>query len=149
MVEVFIIQYILDELTYGIFFSFQGIIDILSLKELVFDGAKDGRIYKLIPLSEGHEDILARATSMRSELIDLVSGFDDALAEVVISNNSLEGIDTDLIVSAIRRATIAQKLVPVLLGSAYKNTGVQCLMDAVLNFLPAPNERNSIYDCFG
>lgn len=82
-------------------------------------------------------------------MVDMVSGHDDALADVVISADSLDGIETDNILSAIRRCTLSRKLVPVLLGSAYKNTGVQPLMDAVLYYLPAADERNTVYDCFG
>lgn len=111
-----------------------------------FDGNKDGRVYQLIPLSG---DLLDKITLRRCELIDLVSGHDDILADVVIGADCLENIETNAVLSAIRRCTLDQKLVPVLLGSAYKNTGVQPLMNAVLQFLPAPNERNVIYDCFG
>lgn len=118
----------------------------MNLNELKFDGNKDGRVYQLIPLAG---DLLHTITQRRCELIDLVSGHDDILADVVINANSLESIETEAVLSAIRRCTLEQKLVPVLLGSAYKNTGVQPLMDAVLQFLPAPNERNTVYDCFG
>lgn len=116
------------------------------MKELRFDNTKEGQIYDIIPLSG---DLLKQITDKRCELIDLVSGYDDVLAEAIISADSLEGIESDTILKAIRRCTLSQKVVPVLLGSAYKNTGVQPLMDAVLYYLPAPNERNAIYDCFG
>lgn len=123
--------------------KFKGIIDILSKKQLMFEN--EGRKCSKISIQPEMDEFI---TKKRNELIDLVSGFDDNLADVIISNNSLDNLDEDLLSNAIRRATINQKIVPVLLGSAYKNTGVQPLMDAVIKYLPAPNERNSIYDCF-
>lgn len=77
-----------------------------------------------------------------------MSGIDDELADIVIANESLDNVSNEQLLKAIRRVTIAQKIVPVLLGSAYKNCGVQPLLDAVVNFLPAPHQRNSIYNCF-
>lgn len=123
-----------------------GIIDILDLKELKFDNQQDGRVYQIIPLAG---NLLNEIAEKRCELIDLLSGYDDQLADAIINASSLKSIETDLILAAIRRCTLDQKIVPVLLGSAYKNTGVQPLMDAVLQYLPAPNERNTIFDCFG
>lgn len=114
--------------------------------ELKFDSSKYGRQYEIIPLTG---DLHKQISEKRCEMVDLVSGYDDELANTVISMDSLESIETDNILAAIRRCTLAQKLVPVVLGSAYKNTGVQPLIDAVLHYLPAPNERNTVYDCFG
>lgn len=125
---------------------FAGIIDILGLREYKFDGSKEGRVYQKIPLAG---DLLQQIEDRRCALIDLVSGYDDILADAVISADNLQSIESDVIMAAIRRTTLERKLVPVLLGSAYKNTGVQPLMDAVLQYLPAPNERNKVYDCFG
>lgn len=119
---------------------------MIDLKELKFDQAKEGRVYTKTPLKG---DLLDQAVTKRCELIDLLSGYDDALADAVISSDSLENIDSALVLRAIRNATIQQKVVPVLLGSAYKNTGVQPLMDSVLSFLPTPKERSMIYECFG
>lgn len=124
---------------------FAGIIDIIELNELQFDLSKEGRIYNQIPL-EG--DILKEVKEKRCELVDTLSEFDDILADEVITTNSLENIDSKLITTALRKATIDQKIVPVLLGSAYKNTGVQPLIDSVISLLPSPNEKSSLYKCF-
>lgn len=127
-------------------FSRLGIIDILELKELCFDKSKEGRVYAKVPL---HGELLKKAIEKRCEIIDLMSGYDDKLADEIIKNDSLENIDSSIVRKTIRNLTIKQKIVPIFLGSAYKNTGVQLLMDGITSYLPAPNERGSIYKCFG
>lgn len=67
---------------------------------------------------------------------------------MVISNEGFDKITNDMIYASLRQATCQQKIVPVLLGSAYKNVGIQKLMDAAIDYLPHPMERNQIYDCF-
>lgn len=116
------------------------------MKELRFDQTQSGRVYTKIPLTG---NLLNEAIEKRCEIIDTMSGFDDRLADEVIKNNSLENIDAGIVRQAIRSLTIKQHIVPVFLGSAYKNTGVQLLMDGVLSFLPAPSECDSVYKCFG
>lgn len=127
-------------------FYLVGIIDILELKELRFDQSKEGRVYFKIPLSG---ELLKNAVDKRCEIIDLMSGYDDKLADEIIKNDSLEAIDSSIVRQAIRNLTIKQNIVPVFLGSAYKNTGVQLLMDGITTYLPTPSERSSIYKCFG
>lgn len=114
------------------------------MKQILWDVKNQGQSYKVEEISD-----IKTATKKRLEIIDNLSGIDDQLAEAIITNNSLENINLDLLLNAIRRQTINRKIVPVLLGSAYKNTGVQLLMDSVINYLPAPHERNQIYNCFG
>ncbi|XP_037030453.1 ribosome-releasing factor 2, mitochondrial [Bradysia coprophila] len=121
----------------------KGIVDIVSQQQLIFEN--EGRKCLIVPLKP---DMEAFIKEKRSTLIDTISGFDDDLAEAIISNDSLDNISSIDLSNAIRRATINQKVVPVLLGSAYKNTGVQPLMNAVVDYLPSPEERNSNYDCF-
>lgn len=116
------------------------------MKELQFDQTQSGRVYKKVPLSG---DLLNEALEKRCEIIDTMSGIDDHLADAVINNDSLENIDGAIVRQAIRRLTIKQHIVPVFLGSAYKNTGVQLLMDGIVSFLPSPSECDSIYKCFG
>lgn len=128
------------------FFCLTGIIDVLELKELRFDQSKEGRVYAKVPLSG---ELLKEAVDKRCEIIDLMSGYDDKLADKIIQNDSLESIDSSIVRQAIRNLTVRQRIVPVFLGSAYKNTGVQLLMDGVTSFLPAPSDRNSVYNCFG
>ncbi|KAH8264072.1 hypothetical protein KR038_002205 [Drosophila bunnanda] len=121
--------------------------DVIYLERLSWQQKDLGRSYKRTKLEPS--DDLRELQERRNELIDTLSGLDDELADVVISTESFANVDAALIERALRRATSQQKVVPVLLGSAYKNVGIQRLMDAVNNYLPAPEERNQIYDCFG
>lgn len=114
------------------------------MKQVTWDVKNQGQSYKVEVISD-----MKTANQKRLEIIDTLSGIDDQLADAIIANDSLENINLDLILNAIRRQTISRKIVPILLGSAYKNTGVQLLMDSIINYLPAPNERNQMYNCFG
>lgn len=106
----------------------------------------NGRTYQRKALEES---CLIEAQSKLYETIDVLSGRDDMLAQAIIESDSMDNVKPELLSAAIRTCTIEQQAVPVLLGSAYKNIGVQLLMDAILKYLPAPNERNQIYNCFG
>ncbi|XP_017141157.1 ribosome-releasing factor 2, mitochondrial isoform X1 [Drosophila miranda] len=121
--------------------------DVITLEQLTWQPKDLGRSYSKTKLEPS--DDLRQLQEKRNELIDQLSGLDDELADVVISTESFDNVSNALIERALRRATCQQKVVPVLLGSAYKNVGIQRLMDAVNAYLPAPEERNQIYDCFG
>ncbi|KAJ6637685.1 Ribosome-releasing factor 2, mitochondrial [Pseudolycoriella hygida] len=105
-----------------------GIIDIVRKQLLTFEN--EGRSLRRAPLSSEMEDHIMKK---RHSLIDTISGFDDDLADFIITSNSLDEVNEVQLLDAIRRATIQRKIIPVLLGSAYKNTGVQPLMDAVVH----------------
>lgn len=117
------------------------------MKQISWDQENQGRSYKIEPIIDNN--LAKQANEQRLKIIDALSDIDDSLAEIIIKNDSLENIKLEVLLNSIRKFTINQKIVPVLLGSAYKNTGVQALMDSVINFLPAPDERNTIYNCFG
>ncbi|XP_004535636.1 ribosome-releasing factor 2, mitochondrial [Ceratitis capitata] len=122
------------------------ILDVISQQAIIWNNASLGREYKILPPLEAH---LKDLQEKRYILIDELSGIDDELAQVVINSEGFEQVSNELIQQALRRAVAQRKVVPVLLGSAYKNVGVQRVMDAVIDYLPAPNERNQLYDCFG
>jgi elongation factor G len=112
---------------------FQGLIDLVNMKAYYFDG-ENGEIIReeAIPA-----DMLDEAKTRRQEMIEGVAEVDDALGELFLSDSP---IDEQQLRAAIRRATIALKMTPVMCGSAYKNKGVQLLLDAVCSYLPNPKE---------
>ncbi len=114
----------------------EGLIDLIEMKAVYFDG--DGGIdlrYAEIPAHLKDD-----AAKYREELLDSASMFSDELAEAY-----LEGAETpEMIREAVRRGTISLQFVPVFVGSAYKNKGVQLLLNGVTDFLPAPDEVKNI-----
>ena len=117
----------------------QGVIDLIEMQAVRFEGEAGEQVVRgPIP-----DEYLGPARQAREEMLDLVSMFSDDLAEAILEGE----VTTDLIKPAIRQATIGLQIIPVLLGSAYKNKGVQTLIDAVVDFLPAPDEITNIAVC--
>jgi elongation factor G len=115
-----------------------GLIDLVRMKAVYNDGDKGEEIRE----EEIPADLLDEAKAYREQLLDTASLFSDELAEAF-----LEGTETEeMIYSAIRKGTISTELAPVLMGTAYKNKGIQLLLDAVLKYLPNPDERE--YNAF-
>ena len=110
-----------------------GQIDVVNLKAVIYkDDDAMGSTFDVRPLDG---DLLAEAESAREELISVLCDCDDALGEKFLME---EEITTEDIKSALRRATISNQVVPVAGGSAFKNKGVQFLVDAVVDYLPSP-----------
>jgi elongation factor G len=120
------------QLPIGIEADFKGVVDLVQMQAIYFDGEK-GDVVRTAPIPE---DMRAEAENRREALIDAASMFSDQLMEA-----ALEGAVTpDLILEAVRKGTIARQLTPVFMGSAYKNKGVQPLLDGVADFLPCPSD---------
>ena len=111
--------------------DFEGIIDLINMKEIVY---KDD-LGKDVVEQEIREALLPEAQAARETLLDEISHYDDDLVELILEEQE---IPKELIVAAIRKATLEIKLTPVLCGSSFKNKGVQPLLDAVIDFLPSP-----------
>ncbi|MBN1627906.1 MAG: elongation factor G, partial [Deltaproteobacteria bacterium] len=120
----------LMQLPIGLEGEISGIIDLVKMKAVYFDGpyGEDIRVED-IP-----ENLLENAQAYREDLLDTASMFSDELMEAVLE----EKVTEELIHSAIRKGTLARELIPVFMGSAYKNIGVQPLLDGVLRYLPSP-----------
>jgi len=119
----------------GLEANFEGVIDLVSMKAIYFDGfAGENVIVREIP-----ENMMPMALQYREELIDAASMFSDELLEAAIEGD----IPSSLLISSIRKAVLSRRLTPVLMGSAYKNKGVQPLLDAVTWFLPSPADVSS------
>ncbi|GMU37108.1 MAG: elongation factor G [Phycisphaerae bacterium] len=119
--------------------AFEGVIDLITMKA-VYNEGKNGENLREAEIPAGMQDEAARA---RAGLLDVLSLYDDKLMEVMLEH---ENATPEQIIPAIRRATIAREVTPVLLGSAYKNKGVQMLLDAVTRYLPSPLDRMA-YAC--
>ncbi|XP_028137204.1 ribosome-releasing factor 2, mitochondrial [Diabrotica virgifera virgifera] len=125
-----------------------GIIDILTM-ELITYGTEDIKLLEKVQLTEKNfPKHFEEAKLARSKLVDKLCNYDDNLADQVLVSESLDNIPTTDIVKSLRTVTKSQTAVPVLLGSSYKNVGVQNLMDAVILYLPAPNEKNMLFLSF-
>jgi elongation factor G len=124
---------VLIQLPIGLEDKIEGLVDLVTMKAVYFDG--DQGI--LLRYAEIPSHMVAEAEKYREELLDAVSMFSDELAELFLSG---EAISEELIYSAIRKATLSEQFVPVMMGSAYKNKGIQSLLDGVMRFLPNPTE---------
>ena len=116
----------------GLEADMEGVVDLVSMKALYFDGEKG----ELVREESIPDALLAEAEEKREELIDSASMFSDDLMEAALEGNVTE----DLLIEAIRKGTLTRQLTPVLMGSAYKNKGVQPLLDAVTQLLPCPSD---------
>lgn len=115
--------------------DFAGIIDLVKMKAVYFDGDSGENIrYTDIPA-----ELLSDAKERRHQLIEAISDFDDAIMEKFLGEQE-DAITEAEVVAAIRKGTLSLKLTPVFVGSAYKNKGVQTLLDGVISYLPSPPE---------
>ena len=112
---------------------FEGVVDLIKMKAVYFEGESGEDIREAdIPA-----ELVEEANAARARMIEVLADVDDAIAEKFLAEQPLTPED---LVPAIRRATIAFKATPVFIGSAYKNKGVQLLLDGVNNYLPNPTE---------
>ncbi|WP_309889379.1 elongation factor G [Archangium sp.] len=112
---------------------FQGLVDLIQMKAFYFDGESGEKIRE----EEIPADMLEKCKADRQEMIEKVAEVDDTLGELFLADAT---ITNEQIIAGIRRATIALKMTPVMCGSAYKNKGVQLLLNAICAYLPNPAE---------
>ena len=117
----------------------QGVIDLVRRRAYVFEES-DGRTFSTVEIPEAYR---AQAESARRALLEACSDFDEAILAKFV-DGQLDAITEEEIERAIRRGTIARQLVPVLCGSAFKNKGVQMLLDAVVSYLPSPADLPAV-----
>ncbi|NOZ83779.1 MAG: elongation factor G [Epsilonproteobacteria bacterium] len=112
--------------------SFKGIVDLIEQKAIIWDSDIIGAKYDIVDIPD---DLKKDADRRRVELIEKLADFDDDIMESYLAEKK---IDNEAIYKAIRKGTIDLKIVPMLCGSAFKNKGVQPLLDAVVKYLPSP-----------
>lgn len=119
--------------------DFEGIVDLVEMKAKVWRGeTKLGESYETVEIPA---DLAEKAEQYRSELLDTVAETDEALLEKYLGG---EELTIDEIKGAIRKLTVSSELYPVLCGSAFKNKGVQPMLDAVIDYLPSPLDVESV-----
>ncbi len=117
---------------------FTGHIDVIERKQYVFDDSTMGKTFAVVEPATEYVEAMEKA---RAEVLDAVVDQDEALMERYLGG---EELSVDEIRSCIRKATIANAIVPILCGASFKNKGVQALLDAVIDYLPAPTEVAAI-----
>jgi elongation factor G len=110
----------------------KGVIDLITMKGLVWNDESKGAEYETVDIPA---DLLASATEWREKLVEAVSSIDDDLMMKYLEGEEISEAE---IRAALRKGTTELKIVPVVTGSAFKNKGVQTLLDAVVDFLPSP-----------
>jgi elongation factor G len=122
---------VLVQLPIGAEENFNGVIDLITMKAYYFDGENGESVREeAIPA-----DMASQAQSARDEMLDVISNFDDQMMEDILEGKE---ISQENIHNAIKKGTQSLKLTPVFLGSAFKNKGVQLLLNAVARYLPSP-----------
>ncbi len=128
---------ILMQLPIGTGQSFEGVIDLITMKALYFDGTHGEKIRA----EEIPAEYAADAASHRQHMLEALSMYSDELMELLLSE---EPVPEKLIHDIIRQATLGEGITPVFLASAYRNKGVQPLLDAVIRYLPSPLGHNIV-----
>lgn len=116
--------------------NFKGIIDLVTMKATIWDDdqTKMGQEFEVVDIPA---DMLEKAEAYREKLIEAISECDDALMEKFMEGESLTEAE---IKAGIKKATLSISMIPMTCGTAFKNKGVQTLLDAVIDYLPAPTE---------
>jgi elongation factor G len=130
---------VLMQIPIGLEGNFSGVIDLVPMKALYFQGpfGEDVKTAEIPP------QLLDKALAEREKLLDAASIFSDELTEAILEDKVTE----ELVHEAVRKGTILRQLTAVFIGSAYKNIGVQPVLDAIVNYLPSPTDvKNSALD---
>ena len=133
LIEKLGLNAVLMQIPIGLEDRLQGVVDLVEMKAIYFDSGADGLQERI---EEIPEELQAEAKAKREELLDAASMFSDELMEAILEDT----VTPDLIRAAVRKGTIGLQLCPVFMGSAYKNKGIQPLLDGVVSYLPNPTE---------
>ena len=123
----------LMQLPIGLENELAGVVDLVTMKAFYYEG-ENGEVIRIAEIPEA---MLDAAQTRREALLEEVSMFSDELMEIMVEEGE---IDTQLINDAVRKGTLSLQFTPVFIGSAYKNKGIQSLLDAVREYLPCPTD---------
>ncbi|MCA9727114.1 MAG: elongation factor G [Candidatus Eisenbacteria bacterium] len=123
---------VMMQIPIGLEHDHQGVVDLVTMKGFIFEG-ETGEEIKEIPIPA---NLQAEAEARREQLLDTVSMYHDGLMEAMLEDRVTE----EMVRAAVRKATISRDITPVFMGSAYKNKGVQLLLNSVIEYLPNPTE---------
>ena len=119
--------------------NFKGVVDLVNFRGIVWNESDKGMTFTEVPIPA---EMMEEATHWRGQLLETVSEFDDKIMEKFFE--APETITEAEVLAALRKACIAGKLVPMVCGSAFKNKGVQTMLDYVMSILPSPMDRDQI-----
>jgi elongation factor G len=119
--------------------TFKGVVDLITKKAIIWDNENYGMTYKIVDIPA---DMVEQVDEYRQYLVEQVAEFDDKLLEKFFDDPN--SITVEELKSAIRAATINMTIIPMMCGSAFKNKGVQSMLDAVIEYLPSPMDLEAV-----
>lgn len=119
--------------------KFRGVVDLINFRGMIWNEHDQGMTYEVVPIPD---DMKEEALEWREKLLESVAEFDDSLMEKFFDNP--ESITEAEVLAALRKACLANKIVPMLCGSSFKNKGVQTMLDLVMELLPSPLDKDNI-----
>ncbi|MBL7924353.1 MAG: elongation factor G [Bacteroidia bacterium] len=119
--------------------TFKGVVDLVNFRGIVWNESDQGMTYEVVPIPADMEE---EAREYREKLLEACAEFDDKLMEKYFEDPA--SISEAEILTALRQACVANKVVPMLCGSAFKNKGVQTMLDYVMELMPSPLDKNNI-----
>jgi elongation factor G len=119
--------------------DFKGVVDLISKKAIIWNDEDHGMTYDTIDIPE---ELMEDVNKYRTQLVEAVAEYDEALMEKFFEDEN--SITEDEIIAALRAATIDMSIIPMMCGSAFKNKGVQAMLDAVMRYMPSPVDVEAI-----
>jgi elongation factor G len=119
--------------------NFTGVVDLINFRGMVWNEEDKGMTYKVVPIPD---DLVEEAKEWREKMLEAVSEFDDKIMEKFFE--APETITEAEVLAALRKACLANKIVPMVCGSSFKNKGVQTMLDLVMELMPSPLDKHNI-----
>jgi len=116
--------------------TFKGVVDLINFRGMIWNEHDKGMTYEVVPIPE---DMLEEATLWREKMLEAVAEFDDKIMEKFF--DAPETITEAEVLAALRKACVANKIVPMVCGSSFKNKGVQTMLDLVMELMPSPMDK--------